>query len=259
MDFLFQRDRSHTTQLTGGPPFRPGLAEGGRNNTGFQGAPFLAAFAKSGIGLITILLLLATSAFAGEVVDRIVATVDHHAIVQSEWDDAVRFECLMADRPVAAVTSEERRKTLDRVIDQALLREQMEASSFPRASADEVVARIREMREQNAAWKTDNGWHRALSAYGLTDDDVTERVAMQLDMVHFIDMRFRPNIHIDPRNVEEYYVGQLLPELRRSGAAQITLQEASPKIEEVLVQQRMDEMLTAWLRNLRQQIPVVVR
>ena len=99
----------------------------------------------------------------------------------------------------------------------------------------------------------------ALAQYGLTPDDISERVAMQVDMMHFIDLRFRPNIHIDPRSVEEYYVAQLLPELRRSGAAEITLKEASPKIEEVLVQQRMGEMLTAWLRNLRQQIPVVVR
>jgi hypothetical protein len=209
--------------------------------------------------LIPIFLLFTISAFAGEVIDRIVATVDHHAIVQSEWEDAVRFECLMADRLLASVTPEERRKTLDRVIDQTLLREQMEASSFPRAGVDEVVTRIREIRDQNPSWKTEDGWHRALSGYGLTEEDVTERVGMQLDMMRFIDMRFRPNIHIDPRSVEEYYTEQLVPELRRSGAAQVTLQEASPKIEEVLVQQRMDEMLTAWLRNLRQQIPVVVR
>jgi peptidyl-prolyl cis-trans isomerase SurA len=215
--------------------------------------------ARSWFVLRLAVLLMSTVGYAGEIVDRIVATVDHHAIVQSEWDDAVRFECLMNNRPLGSVTTQQRRDTLERVIDQTLLREQMEASSFPRASADEVAGRIRELRDKNASWKTDDGWHRALAQYGLTPDDISERVAMQVDMMHFIDLRFRPNIHIDPRSVEEYYVAQLLPELRRSGAAEITLKEASPKIEEVLVQQRMGEMLTAWLRNLRQQIPVVVR
>jgi hypothetical protein len=33
----------------------------------------------------------------------------------------------------------------------------------------------------------------------------------------------------------------------------------SPKIEEILVQQTMDEMLTAWLRDLRAQSEVEVR
>jgi SurA N-terminal domain len=211
------------------------------------------------VWLALVLLGFCVTAFAGEVIDRIVATVDHRAIVQSEWDDAVRFECLLNDHALALVTAEERRKTLDRIIDQALLSEQMDASSFPHAGAEEIGARIREMREQNASWKTDEGWHRALAAHGLSDEDVAAQVAMQLDMMRFIDLRFRPNIHIDPRNVEEYYVQQLLPELRRSGAAEITLKEASPKIQELLVQQRMDEMLTAWLRNLRQQMPVVVR
>jgi hypothetical protein len=203
--------------------------------------------------------LLTAAAFAGELVDRIVATVDHHAIVQSEWDDAVRFECLMNERPIASVTGEDRRKTLDRIIDQALLSEQMDATSFPHADAAEISARVREIRDQNASWKPDEGWQRALRNHDLTDEDVATRVGMQLDLVRFIDLRFRPNIHIDPRSVEEYYAEQLLPELRRSGAAEITLKEASPKIEELLVQQRMDEMLAAWLRNLRQQTPVVVR
>jgi len=249
-----------------------------------EGAPLLALVARSGrrresatspkvsttytgfilrakelLFCVLLVLLCTAAASAGEIIDRIVATVDHRAILQSEWDDAVRFECLMNERPLSSVSAEDRRKSLDRLIDQTLLREQMDASSFPRATAAEVAARIRELRDQSPLWKSDEGWNRALANYGLVDDEIAEHVAMQLDMGRFIDLRFRPNIHIDPRTVEEYYVEQLLPELRRSGSAEITLKEASPKIEELLVQQRMDEMLTAWLRNLRQQTPVVVR
>ena len=36
---------------------------------------------------------------AGEILDRIVATVNGHIILQSDWEDAVRYEAFIADRP----------------------------------------------------------------------------------------------------------------------------------------------------------------
>jgi len=77
--------------------------------------------------------------------------------------------------------------------------------------------------------------------------------------LRFIDLRFRPSIRIDQGKVESYYREKLLPELQRNGAKQTPLAEVSPKIEELLVQQTMDQMLTAWLRDLRAQSQVELR
>jgi len=63
----------------------------------------------------------------------------------------------------------------------------------------------------------------------------------------------RPSIHIDPTSVEAYYREQLVPELRKAGARVVTLVEVSPKIEELLTQKKIDELLTSWLRDLRVQ------
>ncbi len=47
----------------------------------------------------TCLALLAAAtvvpAFAGEVIDGVVASVNRHPILRSDWDDAVRFEAFM--------------------------------------------------------------------------------------------------------------------------------------------------------------------
>jgi len=55
---------------------------------------------------------------AGEVIDRIVATVNGRIVLESDWDDALCYEALLNGRPLSQFTSDERRAVLDRLIDQ---------------------------------------------------------------------------------------------------------------------------------------------
>jgi hypothetical protein len=66
-----------------------------------------------------------------------------------------------------------------------------------------------------------------------------------------VDARLRPNVIIDSKNIESYYNQELLPQLRQSGVGQVPLAEVTPKIKEVLIQQKMNQMLIAWLQDLR--------
>lgn len=209
--------------------------------------------------LCTILLLVGRGpAQAGEVIDRIVATVDHRIILESEWHEAVRFECFMDGRPVP-VSAEERGKSLERLIDRSLILEQMQSAAFPRSTAEEIARRVAEVRNQNPAWKTEEGWRAGLESYGLSEQDIAEHIATQIDVLRYVDQRFRPAIYIDKRSIESYYRDRLLPELNRAGARQVPLREVSAKIQEILLQQRIEELFAAWLRNLRDQIGVQLR
>lgn len=223
--------------------------------SGISGATQLWA----GCAVAVLLLAGCGRVQAGEVIDRIVATVDHRIILQSDWDEAVRFESLLESRPLENLTEDDRRKTLDRLIDQELVMREMEQTTLVRAEGGEGVRRIQEIRRQVPAWSTDEGWRAALKRYGLTEADVADRVSAQLDQLRFIDLRFRHNIHIDRRSIEAYYLEQFLPALHRAGAPEAPLPQVSPRIEEVLVQQRIGELFTAWLRNLRTQAEVQVR
>ncbi|HEV8525188.1 MAG TPA: hypothetical protein VGQ71_11860 [Terriglobales bacterium] len=220
---------------------------------------FQPALLCSSRWLCALLLLLGpVGARAGEVIDRIVATVDHRIILESEWDEAVRFECFMDSRPVL-LTAEERRKSLDRLIDRALILGQMESVAFPRSGAEEIAKRVADVRRQNPAWRTDEGWRAARENYGLSEQDIAEHIATQLDVLRYIDQRFRPGVYIDKRSIESYYLDRFLPELKGEGAHKVPLREVSAKIQEILLQQRIEELFTSWLRNLRDQIGVQLR
>jgi peptidyl-prolyl cis-trans isomerase SurA len=188
---------------------------------------------------------------AGEVIDRIVATVNGHIILQSDWDDAVCFEAFTAGRVMQDLSAEERKAALDRLIDQELLREQMKASDFQHASEAEVSTRVEEIRKQYPGAENKVAWHDTLQRYGLSEDELKGRVALEIDLMRLVDARLRPGVQIDSNVIESYYSQELLPQLRQSGAKDVPLAEVTPKIKELLIQRKVSQLLTAWLHTLR--------
>ena len=197
-----------------------------------------------------ILLAIALPARAGDILDRIVATVNNHIILQSEWEDAVRYEAFVAGRTLEQVQAADRKAALDHLIDQELLREQMRSSGFPHASGEEVDKSLQEIRKRYAA-NAEASWEAALKQYGLSEPELKKRVALQVDLLGLVDSRLRPNVVIDSKSIESYYNQELIPQLRQSGAQQVPLAEVTPKIRELLTQQKMNQMLVAWLQDLR--------
>src|SRR5215472_10173217 len=92
-----------------------------------------------------------------------------------------------------------------------------------------------------------------LVSYGVSKEDVENQIAAQLRILRFIDLRFRTLAHVDRAAISNYYTEKLLPELRKQGAPEPPLEQVSGKIEKILTEQRIDELLTSWLQTLRTQ------
>lgn len=188
----------------------------------------------------------------GEIIDRIVAIVNGRPILQSDWEIAMRCEAFLDQRPLE-FTPEAARASLDRLVDQELLRQQIHNFQLQPLGDDKLRGRIEEIRKQVPGASSDAGWQEALKRYGLTQSEVEERVADQMEILRFIDVRLRPTVHVDRRSIEAYYYDTLLPELKQKGARQAPLVEVSPQIEEILLQRLIDGQLADLLRDLRQQ------
>jgi hypothetical protein len=203
------------------------------------------------VALLAMILAATCLAVGGEVVDRIVATVNGHIILQSDWEDALCYEAFVAGRPLDQIKTEDRKAALDRLIDQELLREQMTSSDFQHATEQEVADRIAQVRNQYPGAGTDSAWQALLFRYGLTESELKTRAALELDVLRLVDARLRPSVQIDAKSIESYYNQELLPQLREKGGREVPLSEVTPKIRELLTQQKMNQLLTAWLQNLR--------
>lgn len=205
---------------------------------------------------VLLLASLTSMALAGEVLDRVVAIVNSTPIFQSDWELALRCEALLDGRSPETLSPAEQRDVFDRLVDQELLREQMRGYMTTTVTDEEVNARLAEIREQVEAGKTDTQWKALLKKADVSEEELKSRVRSQLEVLRFLDSRFRPTVRVEFRAIQLYYREQFLPELHRQGGKDIPLSEVAPKIREILTQQRINEQVAAWLQSLREQADI---
>src|SRR5271166_436610 len=115
-------------------------------------------------------MLLVPAARGGDLLDRIVATVNGHIILQSDWEDAVHYQAFVDGHALDQLTPVVWKATLDQLIDQELLLEQTRPSDFQHASDGEVTQRVREIRKQYAEAESAEGWQALLGRYGFAEE-----------------------------------------------------------------------------------------
>jgi hypothetical protein len=199
----------------------------------------------------TLALLTTTFAAGAELIDRIVATVNGHIILLSDWEDSLRYEAFSSGRPLDRMTAADRKSALDHLIDQELLREQLKDSDVLHPSSEEVAQRVAEIRKQFPEAETELGWRKHLDSYRLSEENLKSRVAAELDLMRLVDARLRPSVTVDSKSIESYYSEELLPQLRQSGGQNVPLADVTAKIKELLTQKKISQLLTAWLQDLR--------
>jgi parvulin-like peptidyl-prolyl isomerase len=204
---------------------------------------------------LAILISLTMPCFAQQVIDRMVAVVDNHVITQSDWEEQENFEALVEGRKAGPVRH--LAESLERLIDRQLISEHIGRVTFEHATPEQVVIQISEIRKQvGEQGKTDESWRKTLAAHSLSEEDLAQIVAGQLDVLRFVDVRFRPSVQIAPELIESYYQKTFLPELKKSGmndAALPPLKQVEERIRQLLVEQRVNEVMNTWVQGLRTQ------
>ena len=199
-----------------------------------------------------ILLVLAGSAQA-QVVDRMVAVVNKQVILESELDQAMRVEFLLQGKSIEQLAPTDRIAVLERLIDRSLLEQQIVDPAMLNPGPEDLAAKIKELREGLPGAGNDERWKIILAGYGLTQQDVEDQLTAQFRILRFIDLRFRGLVQVDKDAISAYYQDQFLPEVRKRNVAEPKLSEVSDKIEQILAEQRIDALLSNWLKTLRAQ------
>jgi peptidyl-prolyl cis-trans isomerase SurA len=192
---------------------------------------------------------------AQEVVDRMAAVVNKQVILESELDQALRIELLLAGKPLSPESQgpEARQAVLGRLIDQALLEQQIAHPEVLGPTPEELAARVKEVRDQIPGASGDQAWKALLQSYGVTEQDLEKHLISEIRILRLVDLRFRGLVHIDKTAIAGYYENKLVPELHGRGAAVPPLASVSDKIEKILIEQNMSALLDEWLETLRSQ------
>jgi peptidyl-prolyl cis-trans isomerase SurA len=195
------------------------------------------------------------------VLDSVVAVVNRHVILSSDLDDEIRLSILDPDSAGHTLT---RAHALEQLISRTLIEQQIRQEDAQAAmpAQAEVEARLSEIRRELPACvrekcAIDAGWNAFLAAHDLTPDRVTAYLRYRLEILRFIEQRFRPGIHIPEQQIAAYYNDTLLPQYA-PGEPVPPFDQVSPRIEEILLQQQVNALFDDWLANLRKEGDVQV-
>lgn len=200
-----------------------------------------------------VIALLLAGVVQAQVVDRMVAVVNKHVILESELDQAARVEFLLQAKPIEQLAQADRLAVLERLIDRSLLEQQIMDPGMLDPNPEDLAAKIKELRQGLPGAGDDARWKTILAGYGLTLQDVEDQLTSQFRILRFIDLRFRGLVRVDKDAISAYYQDHFLPEVRKRNVTEPKLSEVSDKIEQILAEQEIDGLLNNWLKTLRAQ------
>lgn len=190
-------------------------------------------------------------------VDRVVAVVNRQMILSSDLQDEIQLSVLDPSTKDQETMTEQ--EALDRLISRTLIQQQIRQEDLPATEPNpkDIAARIEEIRSElpacvRADCKNEDGWKTFLARHDLSPARVESYMHNRLEILSFIEMRFRQGIRITPEDVEQYYRQTLLPQYP-AGQTPPLLEQVSSRIEEILLQQKVNAMFDTWLANLRTQ------
>jgi peptidyl-prolyl cis-trans isomerase SurA len=196
------------------------------------------------------------TAAQGTVLDRIVAIVNDDVILESDVDEERRFESIQPYR--GSTTEFSRERAVQRLIDRTLILQQAALEPEDAISEQDLDAQLAKLRKDipecaEFHCETDAGWQNFLADHGFTVEEFRGLWRKRMELLRFIEVRFRNGIRISEDEIKEYYEKTMLPEYAKQSVTPPKLETISKRIEEVLLQQQVGNLLRDWLKSLRAQ------
>ena len=190
---------------------------------------------------------------SGTLVDQVVAVVNGDLVLESDVDEERRFE---AFEPFATAGGAARDNVIERLIDRTLILQQSKLQPEQGVSLDDAEKQLQALRKDLPACRqyhceTEAGWQKFVQDQGFTMAELEQRWEQRMQILKFIELRFRAGIDITPAEIKTYYTDTMLPAYAKVNATAPKLDVLSDRIQEVLLEQQVSALLSDWLKSLK--------
>lgn len=134
------------------------------------------------MGLIALL-------FLAQVLDRVAVVVGNQVITETEVVQEARLEAFL-NQTAADFGAQARRASADRLVNQQLVRNEMQVGAYPEPTEAEVEGALRAFRQEH--FSSIPQYRASLQKYGITEEQLKQHLKWQLAAIHFTDQRFSP-------------------------------------------------------------------
>ena len=220
-----------------------------------------AAFRTSVAVLIFCLLpfafCLPPACAQGEVVDKIVATINNRELIT--YSDLLWQLALQPDVPLDNPRSEDLKRALDLLIDQRLIAQEAEKLPTIAPKAEEIQAEIKDLISR---FHSRDEFYARLARVGLGQDSeqLREIVRQRVAINNYLEFRFRSFTVITQQEVGDYYRDVYVPRRRRQAPGSIVpkLEDVSKEIENELIENKVASDTDAFLEDARAAAEIVI-
>ena len=201
-----------------------------------------------------ILLHLLAPVVRADIIDRIAVSVGNRVITVSDIDREIRVTAFLNGAKPDLSTAA-RRATAERMVEQKLIRRDLETSRYPAPEPAEISPAIEEFKKKQFA--DDDAYRRALESYGITAQDVTDELLWQRTVLLFVGIRFRPGVQVSAEEIQAYFNKVVEPAARTAHPGDpVDIKDYRDQIEEKLAGERVDREIDAWLREARKRTEI---
>jgi hypothetical protein len=205
-----------------------------------------------GLAMLALSAALLVAAAAGplasqEIVDRIVARVENDVILLSDIRALSRYQQFVDGK------SESDAQVLDRLIDQWIVRTEMDVAHFPHPSDADIDRSLSGLKKSFAS---EEEYEARKKQCSLSEAELRAMAASQVHMSNYLDSRFRPAVQLDSKAIEDFYQNAVVAAAKARGQEPPTLEAARDLIEEALVQRGINEQADVWLKESRARLHI---
>jgi peptidyl-prolyl cis-trans isomerase SurA len=191
---------------------------------------------------------LLTAGFQAEIIDRIAVTLDNQVITESEITLELRLTgFLNGDPPDFSPAA--KRKAADRLIEQKLVRREMQVGRYTQPSLEEVGPMLQQIQAQR--FPSAEEYRPALAKYGISEDELKAHLLWQLSLLRFIDIRFRPGVQVTDDEIRAYFNQNLAELEKQAPAGKVSFDDVHDQIRQILTNKGVDKQLDDWLAEAR--------
>jgi peptidyl-prolyl cis-trans isomerase SurA len=190
------------------------------------------------------------------VLDSVVAIVNGDVLLQSDVEQERRLESLQllpADQNTDA-------RAAQHLITRTLILQQMkqQGQMVPQITDADVNKVLDEMKHQlpgclPTRCTTAQGWSDYLAERSLTPDEVAADWRLRLQILDYLNLRFRTGVRVPRSQIRDYYQKTLVPQFQAKHETPPPLKSLSSRIQDLLLQQQVTQQINDWEATLLQQ------
>jgi hypothetical protein len=190
-----------------------------------------------------------------DIIDRIAVSVGNRVITTSDLDREIRVTAFL-NGVKPDFTPANKRATAERMVDQRLIRNELETSRYPVPAAAEVIPEFEQFKKKY--FRDEEEYRRTLAGDGITEDDIKAELLWQRTLLLLIDVRFRPGAQVTEQEVRDYFDRTVAPAARAAHPGQApSMEEYRGEIEQKLIGEKVDQETDLWLQQARKRTEIV--